>query len=177
MRIFSSIYFPQYIFLFNFILLSSATFVYFMRNSFFFYIYIHRIILNGSIIQREKEKAKTKMDNLFIRISSHFYVFHSRMSVASPSSNTIGRILFPNCPFTNSRFLAKHKQRSIEIPVAKHTDIESFNFQPSNARDTFPNDSPPVRARPMIAPRNKTESVARGRIQAFPSPISPLSRA
>lgn len=133
-----------------------------MRNSFFFYIYIHRIILNGSIIQREKEKAKTKMDNLFIRISSHFYVFHSRMSVASPSSNTIGRILFPNCPFTNSRFLAKHKQRSIEIPVAKHTDIESFNFQPSNARDTFPNDSPPVRARPMIAPRNKTESVARG---------------
>lgn len=62
----------------------------------FFSIYIHRIILNGSIIQREKEKAKTKMDNLFIRISSHFYVFHSRMSVASPSSNTIGRILFPN---------------------------------------------------------------------------------
>lgn len=40
----------------------------------FFSIYIHRIILNGSIIQREKEKAKTKMDNLFIRISSHFFI-------------------------------------------------------------------------------------------------------
>lgn len=46
----------------------------FSVTPFFLYIYIYNIILNGSTAKNEEAKT----DNLFIRISSHFYVFHSR---------------------------------------------------------------------------------------------------